>query len=111
MREFSFSRPKSGIFEKEYCQRLLTVPITILGCRGMALPDGEGVPVALRMRCQDYSSVRVRDSAAYFLHNREYLLSESITPFPLKKNVCNDNEVIPFPGMRTIFMSFSLSSA
>jgi len=73
----------------------------------MALPDGEGVPVALRMRCQDYSSVRVRDSAAYFLHNGECLLSESITPFPLKKNVCNDNEVMPLPGKKTIMVSFS----
>jgi len=45
MREFSFFRPKSGIFEKEYCQRLLIVPITILDCRGMAL-GGEAAPLA-----------------------------------------------------------------
>jgi len=42
---FSFSRPKSRILEKEYCQRLLIVPITILGCRGMAL-GGEAAPFA-----------------------------------------------------------------
>ena len=96
---------------KKYLLNYFDCAIVLLGCRGMALPDGEGAPVALRMRCHVYSSVRVRDSAAYFLHNRECLLSESITPFPAKKNVCNDGEVIPFPGMRTIFMSFSLSSA
>jgi len=35
-RIFVFSTEK-WIFEKEYCQRLLIVPITILGCQGMAL--------------------------------------------------------------------------
>jgi len=43
-RIFIFSVEK-WIFEKKYCQRLLIVPITILGCRGMAL-GGEAALLA-----------------------------------------------------------------